>query len=96
MPIQSYFDRVVLTKIPKEENIREDALSQVRSGTKQEIQGARQRVLIKTEPFIMPKPNVMQVDETDQEWAAEVIQYLKHGVLPRDKAQARKVKLHSA
>lgn len=48
---QSYFDEVVLTKIPREENIQADALSRVGSGTEQEIQATKEKVLVKTEPL---------------------------------------------
>lgn len=72
---QSCFERVVLTKIPREKNIRVDALSRVGSETDQEIKTARQKVIIKAEPSIALKQDMMQVDEatSEPEWATDVI-----------------------
>lgn len=73
-----------------------DALSRVGYGTDQEIQAAKRRILIRAKPSISPEPEVMQVDETEPKWAAEIIGYLKYRELPKDKTQAQKLKLQSA
>jgi ribonuclease HI len=57
--LQSHFDRVVLTKIPKEENVWADALSRVGSRTEQKIQASRRRILVKIAPFIAPESDTM-------------------------------------
>jgi ribonuclease HI len=41
---QSYFERVVTTKIPREENIRADEFSKIASGTDEEIEGQDDRL----------------------------------------------------
>jgi hypothetical protein len=56
---QSYFDRVVLTKILREDNVQVDALSKVGSGTDQDIEVSAHEVIIKSEPSIAPKQDVM-------------------------------------
>jgi hypothetical protein len=37
---QSYFERVVITKIPRSENIRADEFSKIASGTDEEIEAS--------------------------------------------------------
>jgi hypothetical protein len=70
---QSYFGRVVLTKIPRKANVRVDALSRLGSETEKDIEASTQEVIILTEPSLAPKPDVMQVDEapTDPKWATD-------------------------
>lgn len=79
---QSCFDIITLTKVPREENNRADALSRIGSGTEQGFQVGKYEVLIRTESFISPQVEVMQVEEAEPEWATVIIQYLKQGVLP--------------
>jgi hypothetical protein len=95
---QSYFDRVVLTKILKQDNIQANALSRLGSKTDQKIEASAQEVIIIAKPSIVTRQDMMQVDEAmhDPEWATDVIHYLKSGLLPEDKAQSQKVKLQSA
>jgi ribonuclease HI len=85
---QSYFERVVVTKIPREENIRADELSKIAS---------RRQIIVLTEPSITSKINVMEADTmpNEPEWATEIIQFLKNGLLPQDKVAARKVKIQA-
>jgi ATP:corrinoid adenosyltransferase len=91
---QSYFDRVVFTKIPREENTRADELSKIASGTYEEIEATHRQIIVLTEPSITPKVNIMEADTVpnEPEWATEIIQFLKSGLLPQEKTAARKVK----
>jgi hypothetical protein len=92
---QSYFDRVVVTKIPREANTRADELSKIALGTDQEIEASRQQIIVLSEPSITPKVDIMELDAapTEPEWATDIIQYLKNGSLPKDKARAWKIKV---
>jgi ribonuclease HI len=91
---QSYFERVIITKIPRDENIRADEFSKIASGIDEEIEASRRQSIILTEPLITPKTNVMEADTTpnEPEWATEIIQFLRNGLLPEDKVAALKVK----
>jgi hypothetical protein len=84
---QSYFDRVVVTKIPREANVRADELSKIASGTDEEIEASQQQVIVLTELSITPKVNIMEACTTSNEpkWVTEIIQFLKNGLLPHDK-----------
>jgi ribonuclease HI len=90
----SYFDRVVVIKIPSEANTRADELSNIASGIDEEIKASRWQIIVLTEPSITLKVNIMELDTapTELEWATEIIQYLKNESLPQDKATARKIK----
>jgi hypothetical protein len=94
---QSYFERVVITKIPRDENIRADEFSKIASGTDEEIEAFRLQIIVLTEPSITPKVNVMEADTTpnELEWATKIIQFLRNGLLPEDKVAARKVKIQA-
>jgi hypothetical protein len=87
---QSYFERVIITKIPRDENIRADEFSKIASGIDEEIEASRRQSIILTEPLITPKTNVMEADTTpnEPEWATEIIQFLRNGLLPEDKVAA--------
>jgi ribonuclease HI len=95
---QSNFDRTVMTKIPREENAQADALSKMGSGTGPVVKTSTRGVVIQIEPSILPKLDMMEVEERsdEPEWATDVIRYLRSGSLPEDKLQSRKVKMHSA
>jgi len=90
---QSYFERVVITKIPRDENVRADEFLKIASGTYEEIEA----IIVLTEPSITPKVNVMEADTVpnEPEWATEIIQFLRNGLLPEDKVGARKVKIQA-
>jgi ribonuclease HI len=94
---QSYFERVVITKIPQDENIRADEFSKIASGTDEEIEASRRQIIVLTEPSITPKVNVMEADTTpnEPEWATKTNQFLRNGLLPEDKVAARKVKIQA-
>jgi len=68
---QSYFQRVVITKIPRDENIRADEFSMIASGTDEEIEASRRQIIVLTEPSITTRANVMEADPTqdEPEWA---------------------------
>jgi len=95
---QSNFDRTVMTKVPREENVQADALSKIGSGTGPVIKTSTREVVIQTEPLILPKLDMMEVEErsNDLEWATDVVRYLRSGSLPEDKLLSHKVKMHSA
>jgi hypothetical protein len=94
---QSYFERVVITKIPREENIRANEFSKIASGTDEEIEVSRWQIIVLTKPSITPKANVMEAYTTpnEPEWATEIIQFLRNELLPQDKVAARKVKIQA-
>jgi deoxyxylulose-5-phosphate synthase len=94
---QSYFDKVVVIKIPREANTQADELSKIALGTDEEIEASRRQIIVLTEASITPKANIMELDTspTEPEWAIEIIQFLKNGSLPQDKAKARKIKNQS-
>jgi hypothetical protein len=95
---QSNFNKTTMTKIPWEENLQADALSKMGSGTGPDVKTSTNEVVVQTEPSIIPKLEMMEVEErsTDPEWATDVVQYLRHRSLPEDKLLSRKVKMHSA
>ncbi len=75
------FDKMVLTRLPLENNTRVDSLARLGSVTDEEIEASDQQVLILTEPSITPTIKVLQIEEGIEalEWAKEIIQYLKEG-----------------
>jgi hypothetical protein len=95
--LQSYFDKVVITKIPREVNTTADELLKLALGSDQEIKASTQEVIVLAKPSISLKSDVMELDMTpvEPEWATNVIQYLKNGLLPENKIVNRKVKLHA-
>jgi hypothetical protein len=74
---QSYFERFVITKIPREENIRADEFSKIASGTEEEIEASRRQIIVMTEPSIAPRTKVMEADSApdEPEWARDIIQF---------------------
>jgi len=90
------FDRVILTKIPREENSVADALSRIGSGIDLVALDGDYKVLFKSHPSVFLTAEVLQVDELEPEWGVEVIRYLKTGELPSIKEEAWKVVRHSA
>lgn len=95
---QSCFERFVITKIPREENIRADEFSKIASGTEEEIEASGRQIIVLTEPSIAPRTKVMEADSAPDEpqWARDIIQFLKNGLLPEDKVTARRVKIQAA
>ena len=46
------FDRIVLTKIPREENVKADALARIGSGSDEEIDASKNKVRILISPSV--------------------------------------------
>lgn len=90
-----YFDRVILTKIPRVENTLADALSRIGSGIGQVELNDDYKVLFKSRPAVFLTAKILQVDKVELERGADVIRYLKTGELPSAKEEARKVVCHS-
>ncbi len=55
----------MLTKNPREENSRANALSRVRSGTEQVARIKKYKILIRTEPVVSTVTELMQVKEVE-------------------------------
>jgi ribonuclease HI len=91
-----YFDKVVLTKVRKEENGLADALSRIGSGTDPAVTVGGCKILVKARPAISSDAEVMQLNESEPEWGAEIVRYLKMGELPPGKREAQKVIRNSA
>jgi ribonuclease HI len=85
------FDKVALTKVPREENVLADALSRIGSGKEPAATVGGCKILIKACPTISSTGEVMQLNEAEPEWGAEVIRYLKMGELPPRKEEAQRV-----
>jgi hypothetical protein len=89
---------MIITKIPREENTQADALARVGSATDQEMTVMKRGILVQPQPTIRKTRDLMRIgveEESEPEWASEVIKYLKKGELPNDKTQSRKVRLQS-
>jgi ribonuclease HI len=95
---QAYFDKIVFTKIPREENVRADALARIGSGSDEEIDASKHKVRVLTKPSINENNDMMHINTEDPspEWAKGIIQYLKDGNLPEDKKESRKIRMQSA
>lgn len=91
-----YFDKVALTKVPREENGLADAISCIGSGIDPAATVGGYKILIKARPTISSIGEVMQINEAEPEWGAEVIQYLKMGEFPSSKEEAQRVIRNSA
>ncbi len=76
---QFCFDRLELTKIPWEENIRADAMVQEGSEIDQEINATKRKVLIRAFPSITWKQDMVQIDEVcrleARAWNAKHLKY---------------------
>jgi len=60
--LQSCFDRVVITKVPREANTTADELSKLASGSKEEIEASGQEVIVLAKPSISQKYDVMELE----------------------------------
>lgn len=87
----SHFDRVILTKIPWEENGLADALPRIGSGTDPIMAVGGCTILVKARPTLSSTEEMMQIKEVEPEWATGVIRYLKMGELPSTKEEAQEV-----
>jgi hypothetical protein len=95
---QSFFDKMVITRIPREEIVRADSLARIGSGSDENMDISKHKVQVLTNPSILESEDLMQINGKthNPEWAKEIIQYLKNGQLPEDKNSLRKVKMQSA
>ncbi|XP_020549794.1 uncharacterized protein LOC105162805 [Sesamum indicum] len=75
------FDRCTISQIPKDENMRAEALSRFGSF----VEGIKERkitILVKSQPVIDDAE--IHVVETADSWKMSFVQYLKYGELPSD------------
>jgi ribonuclease HI len=92
----SHFDRIVLTKVPREENGLADDLSRIGSGADSATLVGGCRILVKVFPTVSSTEGVMQIDKVEPTWAVEIIRYLKTSGLPSTKEEAQKIIRNSA
>lgn len=71
--LQVSFGKMVLTRVPREDNTQADALTRLESKTDEEV--SNQQVQILTEPSITLAIKVLQIEESAEtpEWANEII-----------------------
>ncbi|KAL2227293.1 UNVERIFIED_CONTAM: hypothetical protein Sindi_2088000 [Sesamum indicum] len=82
------FDRCTISQIPRDENMRVDALSRFRSL----VEGIKERkitVLVKSQPVIDDAE--IHVVETADSWKTPFVRYLKYGELPSDAIAAKRL-----
>ncbi|KAJ8467305.1 hypothetical protein OPV22_029857 [Ensete ventricosum] len=82
------FRRCTITKVPRSENVQADALARLASShTTDTPTGAMVRTI---GPSI--GPTMMTVDQEDGGWTDEILRFKQAGVLPEDKAAARRIR----
>jgi hypothetical protein len=59
--IKRSFEKVLVTRVPREDNARANSLARLRSGTNEEIEASGQQVQTLQQPFITLLVNVMQM-----------------------------------
>jgi hypothetical protein len=90
--IERFFDKVLITRMPREGNTRADSLVRLGSGTDGEIEASGQQVKTLNQSSITQLVNVMQVQAGKiPEWADEVSRYLKEGKLLEDIKKSQQV-----
>jgi hypothetical protein len=92
----SYFDRIVVVKIPREKNGMADALSRIGSGSDPAVSVRGYKLLTKAHPTVLATEELMQVAEAVPEWATEIVRYLRTSELPPAKEDAQRIVRHSA
>ncbi len=65
--LHSYFNRVVLTTVPREESACADELARVGLGKEKEINMSKRAVLVQAQPSIFLETKVMQFEEEEPE-----------------------------
>ncbi|KAL2237388.1 UNVERIFIED_CONTAM: Retrovirus-related Pol polyprotein from transposon [Sesamum indicum] len=83
-------DRCTIIQIPRDENMRADALSRFGSL----VEGIKERkitVMVKSKPIIDEAE--VHVVETADSWKTPFVRYLKHGELPSDAITAKRLQL---
>ena len=96
--LQIFFDLVVLTRIPREDNSRADFLAKLGSTAEEEVEASEHKIQVLTEPSILSTMKVLQIEQEGEapEWAIDIIRYLRDGKLPDDKQKARQIRMRSA
>ncbi|KAL2232086.1 UNVERIFIED_CONTAM: Ribonuclease HI [Sesamum indicum] len=82
------FERCTISQIPRDENMRADALSRFGSL----IEGVKERkitVMVKTRPTI--EEAEIHLVEAEESWKTPFIRYLKYGELPKDSIAAKRL-----
>ncbi|XP_011078144.1 uncharacterized protein LOC105161956 [Sesamum indicum] len=82
------FERCTISQIPRDENMRADALSRFGSL----IEGVKERkitVMVKTRPAI--EEAEVHLVEAEESWKTPFIRYLKNGELPKDSIAAKRL-----
>ncbi|KAL2246136.1 UNVERIFIED_CONTAM: hypothetical protein Sindi_2881800 [Sesamum indicum] len=83
------FDRCTISQIPRDENMRANALSRFGSL----VEGIKERkitVMVKSQPIIDDAE--IHVVETADSWKMPFVRYLKYGELPSDAIAAKRLK----
>ncbi|XP_059629793.1 uncharacterized protein LOC132272716 [Cornus florida] len=94
--LKNHFQRFSIHQIPREENGKADALARLATALEPEI---NKTILLEylDEPSISQERQIeVQQAILSVEWADPIIRYIKDGVLPTDRAEARKVKMRAA
>ena len=82
-----------MLQIPRSENLKANLLAKSASKANQ-IFKVLELTEELTKPSIEEEEEVMNTQET-AEWIKPIIQYLEHGILPKEKLKARKLKIRA-
>lgn len=81
--LERAFERLLVTRVPREDNSRTDSLYKLGSATNEDTEASKLQVQTLHQPSIVQPVNVMSVKVIESleypEWDDEVIQYLKEG-----------------
>nr|KYP72275.1 Transposon Ty3-I Gag-Pol polyprotein [Cajanus cajan] len=90
----SSFDEFIIQHVPREQNARADLLSKL---TSTKSPGQHRTIIQETlrSPSLDDK-DVNVSDSQDQGWVTGIWSFLKEGILPEDKDEARKMRMRSA
>jgi ribonuclease HI len=87
--LEGSFERMLIMRVPRENNTRADSLAHLGSSTDDDIEASDLQVHTLLHPSIGPPNYIMlvQIFESSEfpGWEAEVVLYLKEGELPKDK-----------
>jgi hypothetical protein len=88
--IERFFERVQITRMPREDSTQTDSLARLGWGTNEEIEALGQQVQTMNQPSITQPVNVMLEQAAEiPEWVDKVFWYLNEGKLPEDKKKPR-------
>ncbi|XP_059669203.1 uncharacterized protein LOC132314344 [Cornus florida] len=94
--LKNHFQRFSIHQIPREENGKANALARLTTALEPEINKNIPLEYL-DEPSISQERQIeVQQAILSVEWADLIIRYIKDGVLPTDRAEARKVKMRAA